>query len=115
MFRVGLTGGIGSGKSTVAERFAALGAGVIDTDLLARELTEPGTPTLARIGASLRVGQHMTGFGPDTIEPGGSLLQNMRRDIESAQARIIEVVRRLEAEGEIDLGNLRENKNATVA
>ena len=37
------------------------------------------------------------------------------RDIESAQARIIEVVRRLEAEGEIDLGNLRENKDATVA
>ncbi len=50
MFRIGLTGGIGSGKSTVAERFAALGAGVIDTDLLARELTEPGTATLARIG-----------------------------------------------------------------
>lgn len=50
-FRVGLTGGIGSGKSTVADRLAALGAGVIDTDLLARELTEPGTPTLARIGA----------------------------------------------------------------
>ena len=51
MFRVGLTGGIGSGKSTVADRLAALGAGVIDTDLLARELTEPDTPTLARIGA----------------------------------------------------------------
>ena len=51
MFRVGLTGGIGSGKSTVAAHFAALGAGVIDTDLLARELTEPGTATLARIAA----------------------------------------------------------------
>ena len=50
MYRVGLTGGIGSGKSTVADRLAALGAGVIDTDLLARELTEPGTPTLAKIG-----------------------------------------------------------------
>jgi dephospho-CoA kinase len=50
MYRVGLTGGIGSGKSTVADRLAALGAGVIDTDLLARELTEPGTTTLARIG-----------------------------------------------------------------
>ncbi|WP_295445677.1 dephospho-CoA kinase [uncultured Thiodictyon sp.] len=49
MFKVGLTGGIGSGKSTVAERFAQLGAGVIDTDLLARELTEPGTAILARI------------------------------------------------------------------
>ena len=51
---VGLTGGIGSGKSSVAERFAALGAGVIDTDLLARELTAPGTPTLAQIGAQFR-------------------------------------------------------------
>ena len=51
LLRVGLTGGIGSGKSTVADRLAALGAGVIDTDLLARELTEPGTPTLARIDA----------------------------------------------------------------
>ena len=49
LFRVGLTGGIGSGKSTVAERFAALGAGIIDTDLLARELTAPGTPILDRI------------------------------------------------------------------
>jgi dephospho-CoA kinase len=51
MFRVGLTGGIGSGKSTVADRLAALGAGGIDTDLLAPGLTEPDTPTLARIGA----------------------------------------------------------------
>ncbi|WP_295392254.1 dephospho-CoA kinase [uncultured Thiodictyon sp.] len=52
MLTIGLTGGIGSGKSTVAERFAALGAGVIDTDLLARELTEPGTATLGRIAAA---------------------------------------------------------------
>lgn len=51
MFKVGLTGGIGSGKSTVAERFVQLGAGVIDTDLLARELTQPGTATLTRITA----------------------------------------------------------------
>ena len=51
MFRVGLTGGIGSGKSTVADLLAVRGAGVIDTDLLARELTAPGTPTLAVIGA----------------------------------------------------------------
>jgi dephospho-CoA kinase len=50
VFRVGLTGGIGSGKSTVAELLAGHGAGVVDTDLLARELTVPGTPTLARIG-----------------------------------------------------------------
>ncbi len=53
MLKIGLTGGIGSGKSTVADLFAGLGAGVIDTDRLARELTEPGTATLARIGAAI--------------------------------------------------------------
>ena len=46
--------------------------------------------TLARAGASLRLGRHMTGFGPDTIEPGGSMLQNMRRDIEPGRAEGIE-------------------------
>jgi dephospho-CoA kinase len=52
VFKVGLTGGIGSGKSTVADQLAALGAGVIDADLLSHELTAPGTPTLARIGSA---------------------------------------------------------------
>jgi len=61
---IGLTGGIGSGKSTVASLFAGLGAGIVDTDLLARELTEPGTPTLARIAAE---------FGPEVLNPDGSL------------------------------------------
>jgi len=46
--------------------------------------------TLARAGASVRLGQHMTGFGPDTIEPGGSMLQNMRRDIEPGRAHGVE-------------------------
>lgn len=64
MLKIGLTGGIGSGKSTVAERLAALGAGVIDTDLIARELTEPGTPTLARIA---------TEFGPQILAADGTL------------------------------------------
>lgn len=52
MLRVALTGGIGSGKSTVAERFGALGVGVIDTDLLSRELTAAGHPMLERIAAN---------------------------------------------------------------
>lgn len=47
--QVGLTGGIGSGKSTVSARLAALGAVVIDYDLLAREVVEPGRPALAAI------------------------------------------------------------------
>ena len=64
MLLIGLTGGIGSGKSTVADLFANLGAGVVDTDLLARELTEPGTPTLAQIVSEL---------GGEVLNPDGSL------------------------------------------
>ncbi|MEO7323808.1 MAG: dephospho-CoA kinase [Dokdonella sp.] len=46
---VALTGGIASGKSAVTERFAALGASVIDADIVARELVAPGSPALAEI------------------------------------------------------------------
>ncbi len=49
--RVGLTGGIGSGKSEVAKIFAVLGAAIVDADALAREAVAPGTPGLARIAA----------------------------------------------------------------
>lgn len=49
MIRVGLTGGIASGKSAVADELAARGAVVIDSDVLAREVVEPGTPGLAAI------------------------------------------------------------------
>ena len=52
MFTVGLTGGIGSGKSTVADCFAALGVPVIDTDVLARDLTAPGGGALDAIRAA---------------------------------------------------------------
>jgi dephospho-CoA kinase len=48
-FRVGLTGGIASGKTTVANLFAALGVPIVDTDALAREVLEPGTPLLAEV------------------------------------------------------------------
>ena len=62
MVRVGLTGGIASGKSMVADELAARGAIIIDADVLAREVVEPGTPALAaiidRFGAEvLRDGQ----------------------------------------------------------
>lgn len=49
MLRVGLTGGIASGKTSVAEQLAARGAVVIDADVLAREVVEPGTPGLAAV------------------------------------------------------------------
>jgi dephospho-CoA kinase len=64
MLRVGLTGGIGSGKSAVAERFAALGAVVLDGDKAARAIVEPGTPGLARIAEA---------FGPEVLTADGSL------------------------------------------
>jgi dephospho-CoA kinase len=48
-FRVALTGGIASGKSTVADLFAELGVPVIDTDVIAREVVEPGQPALAQV------------------------------------------------------------------
>lgn len=71
MLKIGLTGGIGSGKSTVADLLAGLGAGVIDTDLIARELTEPGTPTLARIVAD---------FGVEILSPNGTLDRGVLRE-----------------------------------
>jgi dephospho-CoA kinase len=49
IFRVGLTGGIASGKSTVAKFFAAVGVPIIDTDQVAREVVEPGQPPLERL------------------------------------------------------------------
>jgi dephospho-CoA kinase len=63
-FRVALTGGIASGKSTVADHFAALGVPVIDTDVIAREVVEPGQPALAAITAA---------FGPEVLDAEGRL------------------------------------------
>ncbi len=61
---VGLTGGIGSGKSTVAELFAALGAEVVDADAIARELTAPGGIALPALRAE---------FGADVLAADGAL------------------------------------------
>jgi dephospho-CoA kinase len=49
MLRIGLTGGVASGKTTVASLFAARGAVVLDTDQIAREVVEPGKPALAAL------------------------------------------------------------------
>jgi dephospho-CoA kinase len=62
--RIGLTGPIGCGKSTVARRLRRHGAVVIDADRLAREVTAPGEPTLAAI---------VDRFGPDVLTADGSL------------------------------------------
>jgi dephospho-CoA kinase len=61
---VGLTGGIGSGKSTVANLFAELGVPVIDADRLARELVTPGQPAFNEI---------ITRFGDDCLQADGTL------------------------------------------
>ncbi|MER1641864.1 dephospho-CoA kinase [Klebsiella aerogenes] len=67
-YTVALTGGIGSGKSTVADEFAHLGVTVIDADIIARQVVEPGTPALLAIAVR---------FGPQMINDDGSL--NRRR------------------------------------
>ncbi len=69
---VGLTGGIGSGKSTVADGFAELGVVLIDADLLAREVVEPGSAALASIA------EH---FGDSIISQDGSLHRHTLREI----------------------------------
>lgn len=64
MLRIGLTGGIGAGKSTVARELERLGAVVIDADAVAREVVAPGTPGLAAVVAE---------FGEDVLTPDGAL------------------------------------------
>ncbi|MET3175013.1 UNVERIFIED_ORG: dephospho-CoA kinase [Arthrobacter sp. UYCu721] len=64
MLKIGLTGGIASGKSVVASRLAELGAVLVDADALARDVVEPGTPGLARV---------VEAFGPDMLDAGGRL------------------------------------------
>jgi len=64
MLLVGLTGGIGSGKSVVAEMFKKRGAYLIDADELAHEAVEPGRPILNRI---------VEAFGPEILNPDGTL------------------------------------------
>ncbi len=72
VFRVGLTGGIASGKSTVADLFAGLGVPIIDTDLIAREVVAPGTPGLQVV---------LRAFGADLLLADGSLDRRRLRDL----------------------------------
>jgi dephospho-CoA kinase len=84
--RIGLTGGIGSGKTTVSDGFAALGAEVIDTDALSRELVEPGQPALEEIRDT---------FGDAVLDPSGRLDRDaLRRRVfaEPAERRRLEAI-----------------------
>jgi dephospho-CoA kinase len=71
-FRIGLTGGIASGKSTVARLFEALGIPVIDADELAREVVAPDTPLLAEL---------VQRFGRGILQTDGTLHRKALRDI----------------------------------
>ena len=66
MLKIGLTGGIASGKSVVASRLAGLGAVLVDADALARDVVEPGMPGLARVGEAV---------GPDSLGRGGRVFR----------------------------------------
>ena len=70
-FRIALTGGIASGKSTVAGLFAALGVPVIDTDVIARDVVEPGQPALAQV---------VEAFGSDVLAPDRRLDRRRLRE-----------------------------------
>ena len=85
--RIGLTGGIASGKSTVADMFAELGVPVIDTDVIAREVVRPGEPALDEIRRA---------FGDGVIAADGTLDRAAMRAIvfgdDTARRRLEEIV-----------------------
>ncbi len=86
MLIIGLTGGIGSGKSTVAGIFAEYDVPIIDADLIARELVEPGQPALAQITNQ---------FGMEILNADGSLnRQKLRKQVfaDSAQRKQLEAI-----------------------
>ncbi len=72
MFRVGLTGGIASGKTVVANTFAELGAGIVDTDQVARDVVAPGQPGLEAVRKE---------FGADVIRASGELDRAALRNV----------------------------------
>lgn len=85
MLRLGLTGGIGSGKSTVASLLATHGARIIDTDALSRATTAAGGTAMPQIA---------TVFGPDFVQPDGALDRSRMRALAFAEP---DARRRLEA------------------
>ena len=85
VWRIGLTGGIGSGKSTAAKVLAQLGAAVIDADAMARSVTAPGGPAIAPLRAA---------FGEAVLDAQGGLDRQRMRELAFADA---EVKKQLEA------------------
>jgi dephospho-CoA kinase len=83
--RIGLTGGIGSGKSTVAAALVALGAKLVDADAIARAVTQPGGAAIPALEAA---------FGPSVIAPAGGLDRARVRELVFSDAKAKE---RLEA------------------
>ncbi|WP_116137531.1 dephospho-CoA kinase [Trinickia diaoshuihuensis] len=83
MFAVGLTGGIGSGKSTIADLFATHGVAVVDTDAIAHRITAPGGAAMGAIEQA---------FGPQFVAPDGSLDRARMRALvfsdDTAKARL---------------------------
>ena len=71
MLKIGLTGGIGCGKSTAVKYFQSLGTPVIDADLIARQVVEPGQPALQHIAHA---------FGAAVLNPDGSLNRGLLRE-----------------------------------
>lgn len=84
VLRIGLTGGIGSGKTAVSDMFRSLGVPVFDADVIAREIVEPGTPAYNQV---------IDLFGEKVVSDDGSLKRDLIRDIVFRDA---ELKRRLE-------------------
>ena len=84
MLRVGLTGGLGSGKTTVAGIFRSLGAQVLEADAVGRQLMEPGHQVYDSIVKS---------FGPEVLHPDGTLNRRRLADLAFGQNRLAELNR----------------------
>ncbi|HET9983190.1 MAG TPA: dephospho-CoA kinase [Longimicrobiales bacterium] len=102
LYRVGLTGNIAAGKSSVANAWRALGAAVVDADVLAREAVAPGSPGLARV---------VEAFGPDVLDRDGALDRAALRRVVFADPA---ARRTLEAITHPEIARLRDEADARL-
>jgi dephospho-CoA kinase len=101
MIVIGLTGNIGSGKSTVARRMHSLGAKIIDADQIAREVVQPGTPALQDLASK---------FGPDVLDSAGGLDRKKMASIVFADPQAIVILNQITHPRIIDEVKRRINK-----